>query len=171
MSRSARLRPNAGEPGGSVSLRRATLSDAEALHRMQVTAFAPLLAKYHDTAISPACETIERVREKIVGPGCHFYYICLDGKAVGAIRVVDHLDPARPKVISPLFVMAEYRNRGYAQLAIAEVERLHGSDHWKLDTILEEPGNCHLYEKLGYRRVGTPQRVRPNMTIVDYEKD
>lgn len=148
-------------------LKPALLSDAEFLHRMQVEAFLPLFEKYHDTAISPACETIQRVREKIV---TGVYYFIMDGRTpVGAIRVVKH--PGRPKVISPLFIMKPYENRGHAQAAIREVERLHGEGGWRLDTILEEPGNCHLYEKMGYRRVGEPQRVRPNMTIVDYEKE
>lgn len=152
----------------NLHLKRAQLSDAEALHRMQVEAFAPLLAKYRDTAINPACESVQRVREKIVTSR---YYFIMDGsRAVGGIRVVDHGDE-RPKVISPLFILWEYQNRGLAQRAVREAERLHGEHRWRLDTILEEPGNCHLYEKLGYRRVGAPQRVRPNMTIVDYEKE
>jgi hypothetical protein len=25
---------------------------------------------------------------------------------------------------------------------------------WKLDTILQEEGNCYLYEKIGYRKTG-----------------
>lgn len=152
----------------NLHLKRAQLSDAEAMHHMQVEAFAPLLAKYHDTAISPACESVQRVREKIVTSR---YYFIMDGpRAVGGIRVVDHGDE-RPKVISPLFILWEYQNRGFAQMAVREAERLHGAHHWRLDTILEEPGNCHLYEKLGYRRTGKAQRVRPNMTIVDYEKE
>lgn len=155
----------------SIRLKPATLSDAEALHRMQVTAFAPLLEKYNDFAISPAAETVARVREKIAGQDSAYYFILVGGAAVGGIRVVDHRDPNRRKVISPLFIMAEYRNRGYAYQAVLEAERLHGGHGWALDTIAEEPGNCHLYEKLGYRRTGKAQRVRPNMTIIDYEKD
>jgi predicted GNAT family acetyltransferase len=151
----------------SIHLKRARLSDAEAMHRMQVAAFLPLLRKYRDTAISPARETVERVREKIVTD--RYYFIMDGGRAMGGIRVVLH--PGRPKVISPLFIMQEHRNRGYATRAVREVERLHGAHRWRLDTILEEPGNCHLYEKLGYRRVGAPQRVNANMTIVDYEKE
>ena len=154
-----------------IRLKPATLSDAEALHRMQVTAFAPLLEKYNDFAISPAAETVERVREKLAQADSTYYFILAGGKAVGGIRVKDHRDPGRRKVISPLFILAEYRNRGYAQAAIAEAERLHGEHSWALDTIAEEPGNCHLYEKLGYHRTGKPRRVRPNMTIIDYEKD
>jgi len=154
----------------AIRLRRATLSDAEALHRMQVAAFTPLLQKYRDTAISPAAESLDRMREKLCQPETRFYFIMQERRAVGAIRVVIHDRPDRRKVISPLFIMAEYRNRGFAQQAIACVERLYGAGHWALDTILEEPGNCHLYEKLGYRRVGA-QRVNDRMTIVDYEKD
>ena len=155
----------------SITLKCAQLSDAEALHRMQVAAFRPLLEKYNDFVISPAAETVQRVREKIAGADSHYYFIMDGGIAVGGIRVVNHRDPDRRKVISPLFIMGEYRNRGYAQAAIQEVERIHGERFWALDTILEEPGNCHLYEKLGYHRTGTSRRVRPNMTIIDYEKD
>lgn len=150
-----------------IHLKRAQLSDAEAMHRMQVQAFLPLLNKYHDTAISPACESVQRVREKIASD--RYYFILAGDAVVGGIRVVLHA--GRPKVISPLFILGDHQNRGFATRAIREAERLHGEHHWRLDTILEEPGNCHLYEKLGYRRVGEPQRVRPNMTIVDYEKE
>ncbi|MBQ6373050.1 MAG: GNAT family N-acetyltransferase [Clostridia bacterium] len=155
---------------GRIRLRRAALNDAEALHGMQVAAFAPLLAKYRDTAISPAAETLDRVREKLCRPETRFYFI-MDGRlAVGAVRAVIPADPSRRKVISPLFVMAPYRGRDFAQQAVHALEALYGPAHWALDTILEEPGNCHLYEKLGYRRVGA-SRVNPRMTIVDYEKD
>ena len=150
-----------------IRLKLATLSDAEAMHRMQVRAFMPLYEKYHDTAISPACESIEKVRQKIVTG--RYYFIIAEGVAVGGIRVT--LYPGRRKGISPLFILPEYQNRGYAQQAMAAVEALHGADNWRLDTILQEPGNCHLYEKLGYHRVGHEQPVRPNMTIIDYEKD
>ena len=151
-----------------IRLKRATLSDAEAMHRMQVAAFLPLLNKYHDTAISPACESVERVRQKIVTG--RYYFILAGSAAVGGIRVTLPDAPGRRKRISPLFILSEHQNRGYAQQAIAAVEALHGDANWQLDTILEEPGNCHLYEKLGYHRVGKPAPVRPNMTIIDYEK-
>ena len=153
-----------------VHLKPATLSDAEALHRMQATAFRPLLEKYNDFAISPAAQTLDGLREQLLRPDSTYYFIMDRGTAVGAIRVVDHGDE-RPKVISPLFILWEYQNRGLAQMAVREAERLHGAHHWRLDTILEEPGNCHLYEKLGYCRTGTAARVRPNMTLIDYEKD
>ena len=67
--------------------------------------------------------------------------------------------------------MSEFRNRGYAQQAIREAERLHGTQHWRLDTILQEKGNLHLYEKMGYHQTGQIERINERMDIVFYEKD
>ena len=58
-----------------------------------------------------------------------------------------------------------------AQRAFSEIERIHGHDNWKLDTILEEPGNCHLYEKIGYKKTGVVERINDKMNIVYYEKN
>ena len=41
----------------------------------------------------------------------------------------------------------------------------------KLDTILQEKGNCCLYEKLGYHQTGKTEQINDKMTIVYYEKD
>ncbi len=74
------------------------------------------------------------------------------------------------KRISPIFIMAEYRGKGYAQAAMRAAEELHGAENWALDTILQEKGNCHLYEKMGYRRTGEEQVINERMTIIGYEK-
>ena len=68
------------------------------------------------------------------------------------------------------FIMAEYLNKGYAQQAIREAEKIYGSDHWCLDTILQEKGNLHLYEKIGYHRTGKIDKINDGMDIVYYEK-
>ena len=41
---------------------------------------------------------------------------------------------------------------------------------WKLDTILQEKGNCHLYEKLGYHQTGKIYHKNDVLDIVYYEK-
>ncbi len=41
---------------------------------------------------------------------------------------------------------------------------------WKLDTKKQEAGNCHLYEKLGYKRTGVEKYIKDDMTIIDYVK-
>ncbi len=63
------------------------------------------------------------------------------------------------------------RNKGLAQKAFEEVEKIHGHDNWKLDTILQEEGNCYLYEKLGYKRTGLVENINDKMNIVYYEKN
>ena len=69
------------------------------------------------------------------------------------------------------WIMPEHRNKGYAQAAIEAAEQLHGSGHWCLDTILQETGNLHLYEKMGYHRTGRIDKINDRMDIVYYEKD
>lgn len=50
--------------------------------------------------------------------------------------------------------MQEFQGRGIAQEAIRLCEEIHGKKVWKLETILQEKKNCHLYEKMGYRKTG-----------------
>jgi hypothetical protein len=35
---------------------------------------------------------------------------------------------------------------------------------------MQERGNCHLYEKLGYRQTGQTHAINDKMTIVYYQK-
>ena len=136
---------------------------------MQREAFAELLEKYRDYDTSPGAEPEEKVRARLRQDWTYFYFIVADGEKVGAIRVADKNDGA-PKRISPLFILPAYRNRGLAQAAIREAERLHGSENWSLGTIRQEAGNCHLYEKMGYHLSGTETVVNEKMTIIGYEK-
>ena len=154
-----------------VHLKRATLSDAEALLRMQVAAFSPLLEKYRDFETSPAREDVEKMRRRVSEPWSRFYFILDGGKAVGGIRVVLPGNPTPRKRVSPLFILPEYQGRGFGRQVIAEAERLHGADNWSLGTILEEPRNCRFYEKLGYRRTGDSTPINERMTIIGYEKN
>lgn len=153
-----------------ISLVQAQAEDAPLAQAMQQEAFAELLERYRDYDMSPATEALEKIRWKITHPGSYYYFIQVGDQAVGAIRVLDLKDGSR-KRISPLYIMPAYRGKGYAQAAMAEAERIHGANHWQLDTILQEAGNCYLYEKMGYHRTGHQAIIQENMTIVDYEKD
>ena len=153
----------------AVTLRKATREEIETLWQMQVEAFSALLEKYQDHEINPGAESLIRVTEKFDQPYTTYYFILLGDTAVGAVRVVDKKDGSR-KRISPLWIMPEHRGNGYAQQAITALETLCGPDHWQLDTILQEKGNTHLYEKMGYVRTGKIEHVKENMDIVFYEK-
>ena len=154
----------------SVTLRQAKREDIETIWKMQVEAFADLLQKYQDYDMSPAAEGIDKITARFEQPWTKYYFIEAEGKDVGAIRVVDKEDGSR-KRISPLWIMKEYRGRGYAQDAIRVVEELYGTDNWCLDTILQEKGNLHLYEKMGYKRTGRIEHINERMDIVFFEKN
>ncbi|MEN3813091.1 GNAT family N-acetyltransferase [Chromobacterium piscinae] len=154
-----------------VNLIKAELADAEILHRMQVEAFMPLLRKYQDHALNPAMESLDRLIEKIQQPNSAFYLIRRGGQSVGGVRVVD-LDGGCQCRISPIFILSAFQSLGIAQQALRLLERLHRPQgSWCLDSILEEAGNCRLYEKLGFIQVGPARRVQPGMHLVSYRKE
>ena len=153
-----------------VTLRLATSEDLEKIWKMQVEAFAGLLEKYKDYELSPASEGIDRIEARFAQEGSAYYFIEAEGADVGVIRIVDRKDGTR-KRISPLWIMPSYRGRGYAQEAIRAAEDIYGSHHWELDTILQEKGNLHLYEKMGYHQTGKTARINDRMDLVFYEKD
>lgn len=153
-----------------MELRRIHTDEAVPLWEMQKTCFAALLEAYQDYETNPAAEPLSRITERLAQPFTYYYWITADGEAAGAIRIVDKQDGSR-RQISPLFILPEHRRKGYAQAAIAAAERLHGAENWALSTILQEPGNCRLYEKAGYRRTGETLQINEKMTLVFYEKN
>lgn len=153
-----------------MKLVRANVNDCEKIWKMQTEAFSDLLERYQDYGTSPGNEAKERIEAKLSQEFTYFYYIFDGDDLVGAIRVVDKKDGSRKRV-APVFIMKEFRNKGLAQKAFEEVEKIHGHDNWKLDTILQEEGNCYLYEKLGYKRTGLVENINDKMDIVYYEKN
>lgn len=151
-----------------VELLRAAVDDADEIHTMQLEAFKELLEKYQDFDTNPGNEPIEGVRKRLEQDYTYYYFICAEGQKVGAVRIVDRAD--KRKRISPIFVLPEYWGRGISQRAIQLCEELHGNDDWELETILQEPKNCHLYEKMGYRRTGRTEAINDKLTLVHYIK-
>ena len=153
-----------------VNLTRVGVEKAELIWKMQVEAFSELYEKYQDMDTSPATEPVEKVMTRLQQPFTYYYLIEWKENIVGAIRVVDKKEEGKAKRISPIFIMEKYRNQGIAQEAIEEAERIHGSPNWELDTILEEAGNCYLYEKVGYQKTGEMEKINDRLTLVFYKK-
>ena len=154
----------------NIKLIRASVKDAQHLWMMQVEAFRELYNRYQDTETNPATEPVDKIIARLEQPFTYYYYIQADNDIVGAIRVVDKKEDATAKRISPIFVMPHYQNRGIAQKAILEAEKIHGASHWELDTILQEKGNCYLYEKMGFCQTGQTKVINDKMTLVFYTK-
>ena len=154
----------------NIRLLRACVDDAKELHVMQVESFQELFEKYQDFDTSPANESVEKVEARLKQDFTYFYFICIGMQKAGAIRIVDKKEKGKNKRISPIFVLPEFQGQGIAQKAIRLCEEIHGSDDWELDTILQEPKNCHLYEKMGYRQTGKTEVINERLTLVFYEK-
>ncbi len=153
----------------NIKLIRATIEDSKVLWQMQLESFQPLLDKYQDYDTNPASEPIDKITNRLKQEETYYYFICMDDVKVGAVRVID-FKSAGNKRISPIFILPKYQNKGIAQIAMQLCEKLHGSDKWELDTILQEEGNCYLYEKMGYHRAGKTEAINDKLTLVFYEK-
>lgn len=153
-----------------VRLVRADVSHAEEIHAMQIEAFRELLEKYQDFDTSPGSESVEKVEARLKQGVTYYYFICLGEQKVGAVRVVDAKESKKNKRISPIFILPQFQGRGIAQEAIRLCEEAHGNENWELDTILQEPKNCHLYEKMGYQRTGRTEVINERLTLVFYQK-
>lgn len=153
-----------------ITLERAGEEDAPLLHEMQVKAFRELLDRYQDYDTNPACEAPDKVLFRLKQEFTYFYFICLNGRKAGAVRVVDKKEEGKKKRISPLFILPEFQGKGIAQEAVRLCEDVHGKENWELATILQEKKNCYLYEKMGYRKTGKTEAVNERLTLVFYEK-
>ena len=153
-----------------VRLLRANIDNAKELHAMQIEAFKELLYKYQDFDTSPANETVEKVETRLKQDFTFFYFICIGQQKVGAIRIIDKKEDGKNKRISPIFILPAFQGKGIAQKAIRLCEEMHGNENWELDTILQEPENCHLYEKMGYRQTGKTKVINERLTLIFYEK-
>ena len=155
----------------NVQLVRATVEDSNCLYDMQVKAFMPPLKKYEDYDTSPANEPIERTLQRINYGFGMFYKIIDDGEPVGGIRILWWENTTRFR-LGLIFVLPEYQGKGIAQEAIKMVENLYPhATSWELDTILQEKGNCYLYEKMGYRQIGEIKVINDRLTLVYYKKE
>lgn len=153
-----------------IVLVKSTLNEAELLHRMQIIAFLPLLNKYQDYETSPANETIDRIIQRLNQSTTDYYLIKESNVTVGAIRIVNR--GMQVYRVSPIYILPEYQGKGIAQRVFYLIEEKYTeAKKWELDTILQEEGNCYLYEKLGYQKTGQVKEINERMSIVFYEKE
>lgn len=142
---------------------------ADTIHKIQKECFNPLLKIYEDYDLSPAMESVEKIKEKIDRNNTIAYIFEFNGINVGWVRVIEY--PNLTFKIAALCILPEYQNKGLAQEALKQIESFYpNAKRWILDTILQEKGNCHLYEKIGYVRFGDVIPINDRMTIVSYEK-
>jgi len=116
-----------------IELIRARLKDAKEIWEMQIKSFKELLDKYQDFETNPANEPISNIEMRLKQNFTFFYFIFVDNKKVGAIRIVDYKEKHKNKRISPIFILPEYRNKGIAQSAIKICEENKLRKSWKIN--------------------------------------
>ena len=158
-----------------IELKLVTEDEAVCLHGLQVESFMPLYEKYQDDDTSPAKESLETVTKKIVEANSDFYFIVVNGEKVGGVRVRWHQGKKvyeNINWIAPIFIIPKFQNKGIASKVIEQLSGIYPNTiEWRLDTIKQEKGNCHLYEKCGFVRVGEDTIINEKMTLVDYVKN
>lgn len=144
--------------------------DIDIVYNIQQAAYKPLYDKYHDEDTNPYMEKKEITFQKYMREGTQGYIFYKNDIPVGVVRIlVDVLN--KTARVSALGVLPEYQGQGIAREAMLEIEKIHSDvEKWNLDTILQEEGNCHLYEKIGYIRTGKTEEINEKMTLVYYEK-
>jgi N-acetylglutamate synthase-like GNAT family acetyltransferase len=164
------IKSNLLKHNNMIHLLRATVDNAQEIYDMQILTFAPLLKKYEDYDTNPAAEELEKTIARLEDSMTDYWLIQYNNKTVGAIRI-RKLDEGNLYKVGPLFVVPEYQNRGIAQNVFKIIEdKYKPKNAWVLDTIIQEAGNCHLYEKVGYTRTGRVDNVNDKMDLVYYEK-
>ena len=129
-----------------------------------------MLEKYHDYGTSPAMETIARTQKRIADPSGGFFKIIADSNWAGAMCIRQGKEEA--VWIGPIFIDPAFQGKGIAQQAMMAAEKLFSHKGvWKLATLLEEQGNCYLYEKMGYSRLSSCVPINDKATLVYYEKN
>lgn len=152
-----------------ICLKKAVFSDCEQIRKMQASAFSELLKKYRDYETNPASESLEKIQYKFNQSFTDYYFIMLEKTKIGVVRVAKLSDTVCR--ISPMLILPEYQNKGYAHQALSAVEKLYPSaDEWQIDTIKEESKLCYLYEKCGYIPTGKEEILKDGMTIAYYCK-
>lgn len=153
----------------SVEIIKAKLQDLQLLYAIQIASFKPLLEKYKDYDMSPGNETMEQILRKYNQDFTTYWLIKRNNKVVGGVRIISKGNGCCR--VSPIFILPLEQGKGIAQKTFRLLEEFYqDSTKWELDTILEERGNCYLYEKLGYKKTGKIEIIKDGMTIVYYEK-
>lgn len=154
-----------------ITLQLATETDAQAIHDLQIEAFTPLVEKYRDYNTSPATEPLEKTVRRLNNPDSRYFKILADGELAGAVHVI-RKEIEGSLWISPIFIAPNFQGLGIAQQAIGIAEQKFPDDRiWELSTLAEETGNCHLYEKLGYKRMDRIDKINERTTLVYYKKE
>ena len=89
-----------------IDLIRASLKDSKEIWEMQIKSFKELLDKYQDFETNPASEPILNIEIRLKQNFTFFYFICVDNKKVGAIRIIDYKEKYKEMIEADIIISA-----------------------------------------------------------------
>lgn len=135
--------------------------------KMHRKGFIPTFLKYRDR-INPVFNSYNQFKKYFNNDNMVMFWIVNNSIKTGQLWLGFKDDCV---ILSRIFVLPAYQNRGIAQKAITLAQQLYPDyKTWRLDTIKQEQRNCHLYEKLGYIPFGVERKINKRMTLIEYEK-
>lgn len=145
----------------------AELPQIQTMYRL---AFKLLYERYHDTATNPYLESLTSLTAKHALPNNSYYFFEVAGTIVGMARLIK--TAATTMRVSPLLILPNYQNRGYAQLMLRSLEtHFPAVNCWQLDTIAEEAKLVQLYQHAGYTQLDQYcDEIQPQMHLIYFEK-
>ncbi|HRY72289.1 MAG TPA: GNAT family N-acetyltransferase [Spirochaetia bacterium] len=149
-----------------IEIRRAVRTDAPGLLAIQRACFLPDLEKYGDEATNPANESLERLERKI--EACLYFAVLEEGELIGGIDV-RRRDERRYR-LNRIFIDPARQDLGIGRFCVRRIEELFPeAEEWDLDTPHLSFRNHHLYESLGYVKVGE-SRQEGSLVLYEYRK-
>lgn len=92
------------------------------------------------------------------------YLILLNDAIIGTFRLEQHDNKSE---LDDFCILPQYQNQGYGMYTLGLIEKLHSSNCIELSTPYFCTANRYLYEKAGYKQVGT----HSDDTVICFQKE
>ena len=92
------------------------------------------------------------------------YLILLNDVTIGTFRLEQHDDKSE---LDDFCILPQYQNHGYGMYTLNLIEKLHSTNCIELATPYFCTANRYLYEKAGYKQIGT----RSDETVICFQKN
>ena len=161
----------------NITIRRTEPCEAEALAKIQKSAFMPLYEKYRDDG-SPALRGADELLSRMT-PNYRIFTILCDGETVGGIFYRLHGKYTPDKFLGEgeyylcrIWIDPKYQNKGIAATAILLCEReFPDAQRFFVDFPIDMEKNKRCYQKVGFCDTGERRSGGENLTLALYKKE
>ena len=149
----------------ALRIQRTSIEESESLLDIQKKAFYKDWLKYEDP-MNPYHEPLDRLKEKI--KSFHYFTLYWGDKIIGGVDIRKRSE--NHYRLNRIYIDPSFQNKGLGYQAILGLEKIYeDAKVWDLDTPQHSYGNQHLYEKLGYKKIGV-HKITDKLTLFDYIK-